>query len=94
VLPVVAMVDPEFVPQPHPGEVAEVFEVPLDYVLDPANLQAFDMATIAGRPIPGGRPRQVLEFVDRGNPRQRIWGATASILFNFRERIAASTTPG
>ena len=63
-------------------------------MLDPSNLQGFDIATIAGRPIPGGRPRRVLEFVDRGNPQQRIWGATASILFNFRERIAGSTSPG
>ena len=92
VLPLVAMVDPEFVPRPDPGEVAEVFEVPLDYVLDPGNLNAFELTTIAGRPIPGGRPRRVLEFVDRGNPRQRIWGATASILFNLRERLAAAGT--
>jgi 8-oxo-dGTP pyrophosphatase MutT (NUDIX family) len=91
VLPLVAMVDPEFVPRPDPGEVAEVFEVPLDYLLDPANLNATDVATLLGRPIPGGRPRRVLEFVDRGNPRQRIWGATASILFNLRERIAAAS---
>jgi 8-oxo-dGTP pyrophosphatase MutT (NUDIX family) len=94
VLPLVAMVDPEFIARPDPGEVAEVFEVPLDYVLDPRNLNTLDMTTFAGQPIPGGRPRRVLEFVDRGNPRQRIWGATASILFNLRERIAASTTPG
>ena len=90
VLPLVAMVDPEFVPRPDPGEVAEVFEVPLEYVLDPANLNALDVTTVLGQPIPGGRPRRVLEFVDRGNPRQRIWGATASILFNLRERIAAA----
>jgi 8-oxo-dGTP pyrophosphatase MutT (NUDIX family) len=90
VLPLVAMVDTEFVPRPDPGEVAEVFEVPLAYVLDPANLASLEIATIAGRPIPGGRPRTVLEFVDRGNPRQRIWGATASILYNLRERIAAA----
>ena len=90
VLPLVAMVDPEFVPQPDPGEVAEGFEVPLDYVLDPGNLNAFDVSTVLGQPIPGGRPRRVLEFVDRGNPRQRIWGATAAILFNLRERIAAA----
>jgi len=92
VSPVVAIVDPEFVPRPDPGEVAEVFEVPLDYVLDPRNLRALDIASIAGRPVPDGRPRQVLEFVDRGNPGQRIWGATASILFNLRERIAASAS--
>ena len=61
-------------------------------MLDPANLNAFDVTTVLGRPVPGGRPRRVLEFVDRGNPRQRIWGATASILFNLRERIAAAGT--
>jgi 8-oxo-dGTP pyrophosphatase MutT (NUDIX family) len=93
VLPLVAMVDPEFVPAPDPGEVAEVFEVPLDYLLDPANLNAFDMTSLSGRPIPDGRPRRVLEFVDRGNPRQRIWGATAAILLNLRERIAAARPP-
>ena len=90
VSPLVAIVDPEFVAHPDPGEVAEVFEVPLDYVLDPRNLRALDIAAVAGRPMPDGRPRKVLEFVDRGNPRQRIWGATAAILFNLRERIAPS----
>jgi 8-oxo-dGTP pyrophosphatase MutT (NUDIX family) len=90
VLPLVAMVDPEFNPRPDPSEVAEVFEVPLDYLLDPGNLTTLEMTTFAGRPIPGGRPRRVLEFVDRGDPKQRIWGATASILFNLRERIAAA----
>ena len=91
VLPLVAMVDPEFVPRPDPGEVAEVFEVPLAYLLDPANLNALQVTSVLGREIPGGRPRTVLEFVDRGNPRQRIWGATASILYNLRERIAAAS---
>lgn len=90
VSPLVAIVDPEFVAIPDPGEVAEVFEVPLDYVLDPRNLRALDIAAVAGRPMPDGRPRKVLEFVDRGNPQQRIWGATAAILFNLRERIAPS----
>ena len=90
----VAMVDAEFVARPDPGEVAEVFEVPLDYILDPANLATLEITTVAGRPIPGGRPRRVLEFVDRGNPKNRIWGATASILFNLRERIASATTAG
>jgi 8-oxo-dGTP pyrophosphatase MutT (NUDIX family) len=94
VSPLVAMVDAEFVARPDPGEVAEVFEVPLAYMLDPANLAALEITTVGGRPIPGGRPRQVLEFVDRGNPRNRIWGATASILFNLRERIATATTAG
>jgi len=90
VLPLVGVVDPGFVPRPDPSEVAEVFEVPLDYLLEPRNLLRKDVAAVLGRPMPDGRPREVLEFVDRGNPRQRIWGATASILFNLRERIATA----
>jgi 8-oxo-dGTP pyrophosphatase MutT (NUDIX family) len=88
VLPLVAVVDAEYVPRPDPAEVAEVFEVPLDYVLDPRNLGYREII------VPqDGRPRRVLEFVERGEPRQRIWGATASILLNLRNRITTSATP-
>jgi 8-oxo-dGTP pyrophosphatase MutT (NUDIX family) len=88
VVPVVAIVDAEYVPHPDPAEVAEVFEVPLDYVLDPGNLGFREIV------VPqDGRPRRVLEFVERGEPRQRIWGATASILLNLRDRIATSAIP-
>ncbi len=81
VLPVVARIAPGFVAVPDPGEVAEVFELPLDWLLDPGNLEriAIDYR---------GRRRQVLEF--RRHPDaagQRVWGATASILYNLRERI-------
>lgn len=88
VLPLVAVVDAEYVPHPDPAEVAEIFEVPLDYVLDPRNLGFREI--IAPQ---DGRPRRVLEFVERGEPRQRIWGATASILLNLRDRITTSATP-
>jgi 8-oxo-dGTP pyrophosphatase MutT (NUDIX family) len=88
VLPLVAVVDAEYVPHPDPAEVAEVFEVPLDYVLDPGNLGSREI--IAPQ---DGRPRRVLEFVERGEPGQRIWGATASILLNLRDRITTSATP-
>lgn len=80
VSPVVALIDPGYVATPDPGEVDEVFEAPLAFLLDPANLGEFEIEF-------GGRPRRVLEFVDRGEPRRRIWGATASILFNLRERL-------
>lgn len=83
VLPVVARIPPDFVPHPEPGEVAEVFEVPLAWLMAPENLAriAIDF---------GGRARHVLEFrrYDK-TPDQRIWGATASILLNLRERLAA-----
>ena len=83
VLPVVARIPADFVPRPDPGEVAEVFEVPLAWLMAPENLARIAIEF-------GGRARQVLEFRRHdGNPEQRIWGATASILLNLRERLAA-----
>lgn len=80
VLPVVARVDPGYRAQPDPREVAEVFEVPLATLLEPASL--------AERRIDWrGRPRTVLEFVNPDDPGRRIWGATASILHNLRQRM-------
>lgn len=80
VLPVVARLCPSYVALPDPGEVAEAFEVPLDFLLDPANLEArmFEW---------NGRTRRVWEY---RYPAQRIWGATASMLLNFRHRLEAA----
>jgi len=82
VLPVVARVAPDFVPIPQPAEVAAVFEVALDFLLDPGNLRETGWMV-------KGRVRHVLEFAEYpGAPGQRIWGVTASILFNLRQRLA------
>lgn len=80
VLPVVAQVDPAYHPRPDPREVADVFEVPLVELLEPANLV---QRVIEVR----GRPRTVMEFVNPISPERRIWGATASILHNLRQRL-------
>lgn len=77
ILPVVAMVSPDYIALLDPSEVAAVFEVPLAYLLDPANLATHTLDL-------RGRRREVLEY---RYPAQRIWGATASILFNLRERL-------
>lgn len=79
VLPVVAIVDRDYVARPDPNEVADVFEVSLAYLMDPSNLDAH---TLDYR----GSARQVLEF---RYPDQRIWGATASMLLNLRQRLEA-----
>lgn len=77
VVPVVAAIDPSYVASPDPREVADVFEVALDYLLDARNRTA--------RPIEHvGRARTVWEY--RYTP-QRIWGATASMLVNLAERL-------
>ncbi len=78
VVPVLALLDPGFTPVPDPGEVAEAFEVPLDLLLDPGRLERIEITF-------GGRPRHVLQY---RYDQQRIWGVTASILFNLRERLA------
>jgi 8-oxo-dGTP pyrophosphatase MutT (NUDIX family) len=87
VLPVVARIDPDFVAKPDPGEVAEVFEVDLDFLMHPDNLE---QVAIEYR----GRARHVLQFRHPPQaPHQRIWGVTASILFNLRERLAQAGMP-
>lgn len=77
VLPVVAALDPAYNARPNPGEVAEVFEVPLHYLLAESHLRSVAMDY-------RGRRRTVLEY---DWPGQRIWGATAAILSNLRQRL-------
>ena len=79
VMPVVAIVDARFEPVPDPNEVADVFEVPLSFLLDPRNLASHVLDY-------RGRPREVHEY---RYPAQRIWGATASMLLNLRTRLEA-----
>lgn len=80
VMPVVARVAPSYQAMPDPGEVAEVFEVPLEFLLAPDNLVAREVEF-------QGSPRRILEFIERRDSRRRIWGVTASILYNLRERL-------
>lgn len=77
VFPVVASVRDGFQAVPDPNEVAEAFEVPLKFLLDPGNVHALDVDF-------QGRQRRILEFRYGGH---RIWGATAAMLVNFRQRL-------
>lgn len=73
VVPVVGLVRPPFDLSPDPFEVAEVFEVPLDYILDPANHQKVP------RKINGQlRPYYAISYQTH-----YIWGATAGMLMNL-----------
>lgn len=81
VVPLLGLIAPDFVATPDPGEVAETFEVPLDLLLDPRQLEEKQLYF-------GGRTRHVLQY---RYEQQRIWGVTASILFNLRERLAKAT---
>jgi len=80
VIPVVAVIDPDFVAVPCPDEVAEVFEVPLDFLLNPANVRQLAFKR-------GGKMHYVPEYTW---PDQRIWGASAAMLCNLRQRLEAA----
>lgn len=80
VWPVVARIAHDYVAIPDPGEVDAVFEVPLDHLMDPRRMRSIVMDV-------RGRPRPVLEFVDPETPERRIWGVSAAILFNLRQRL-------
>jgi 8-oxo-dGTP pyrophosphatase MutT (NUDIX family) len=82
VTPVVGWVSVPFEPRPDPLEVASVFEVPLDFLLDPAN------TTTVHRERLGTRFRSYeLQFGGH-----RIWGATAAMLRAFRDKISDEKT--
>jgi 8-oxo-dGTP pyrophosphatase MutT (NUDIX family) len=67
-----------FVATPDPDEVASVFEVPLAFILDPAN------TTSTYRERLGTRFRTY----ELRHGSYQIWGATAAILVSFRDLIS------
>ena len=77
VRPVVGWVEPPFDLAPDPVEVADVFEVPLDYLLDPAHHQRHLLQW-------QGQQREwfAMPYQD-GEHMRFIWGATAGMLRNL-----------
>ncbi len=85
ITPVVALVKPGFVLQPNPGEVADVFEVPLAYLMNPAHHRRhefeFDGVLRQWLSMPYTDP---VAEPDSLSPKERyIWGATAGMLRNL-----------
>jgi len=78
ITPVVGLVgDPTFVAKPDPREVADVFEIPLDLVLDRAAMSIGHFERHGVR----------LRTYELHFGRFRVWGATAAILRDFQEVI-------
>lgn len=77
ITPVVASIAADAQLYPAPDEVAEVFEVPLAFLLAPENLRRYTMEF-------RGHRRPMVEFVHGGH---RIWGATAAMLLNLLQRM-------
>lgn len=79
VTPVVAMVTPPFDLRPDPFEVAEVFEVPLAFLLDPANHQQHSLH-YRGKL----RSYYAMPYGD-----YFIWGATAGMIMSLYHALVA-----
>lgn len=77
VTPVVGVIEPDLPLQAHEHEVADWFEAPLAFLLDPANHKRQSA-------LFQGKTRHYYEIV--WNER-RIWGATAAMIINLSRRL-------
>ncbi len=77
VTPVVALVRPPFDLQPDPFEVAEIFEVPLSFLLDPANHQQHSLHYRGA----------LRNYFAMPYGEYFIWGATAGMIRSLSERL-------
>ncbi|WP_296224421.1 CoA pyrophosphatase [Ralstonia sp. UBA689] len=84
VSPVVGLLTPDFNLRPAPSEVAEVFEVPLAFLMDPSNHEVRELRwedrVRRFYAMPYRRPDGGYYF---------IWGATAGMLRNLYHLLAA-----
>lgn len=77
VTPVLGVIPPGLPLEPHEHEVADLFEAPLMFLLDPVN-QRRQSALLQGR------ERHYYEILWNG---RRIWGATAAMIVNLSRRL-------
>lgn len=95
ITPVVGLVRPDFVPHPNAGEVAQAFEVPLAFLMNPAHHRRHRLEW-------GGSMREwySMPYVDPARVRvaagrvppgaeHYIWGATAGMLRNLYRFLLA-----
>jgi 8-oxo-dGTP pyrophosphatase MutT (NUDIX family) len=79
IVPVLAVVPPDLPLAAREVEVADIFEVPLAHLLDPAN-------QLRRSAMFQGAERQYYEILWQD---RRIWGATAAMIVNLARRIGA-----
>lgn len=78
IAPVIGIIPPDLEIQPNPQEVEDWFEVPLAFLLDPAN-------SIKKQANWNGQQRS---YYDMQWGERRIWGVTAGIIANLVRRLA------
>lgn len=81
ITPVIGVIPPDLEIRPNPAEVAQWFEAPVDFVLNPANHMTRSMHW-------KGQDVQFVEIVwPDGRQDHRIWGVTGAILHNLSRRL-------
>ena len=84
VTPVVSLVQPGFELRPNPAEVADVFEVPLGFLMNPAHHRRHQVDK--GGPL----ARHWFSMPYQDGPHERyVWGATAGMLRNLYRFLMA-----
>ena len=78
ITPVVGFVRPGFTLTPNPDEVADIFETPFGFLMDPANVEEHE------RELPSGEKRR---FYAYNHEDRFIWGATAGMLRALYDRL-------
>jgi 8-oxo-dGTP pyrophosphatase MutT (NUDIX family) len=78
ITPVVGFIRPGFTLQPNPDEVADIFETPFGFLMDPTNHEEHE------RELPTGERRR---FYAMTHEDRFIWGATAGMLRALYNRL-------
>jgi 8-oxo-dGTP pyrophosphatase MutT (NUDIX family) len=78
ITPVVGFVRPGFTLTPNPEEVADIFETPFGFLMDPANVEEHE------RELPNGEKRRFYAYTHED---RFIWGATAGMLRALYDRL-------
>jgi len=79
IFPVLGLVDAAFKIRPNPAEVAEAFEVPFAFLMDPEN-HLLKSGQFAGR---------TRSYYEVPYLHHRIWGATARMIVDLYRRLFA-----
>jgi len=89
VTPVVALVQPPIALDPNPGEVDAVFEVPLAFLMNPANHRRHAFEWQGSQRQWFSMPYEEPVSDGAGSVERFIWGATAGMLRNFYRFLLA-----
>ncbi len=92
VTPVIAMVDRAALMRADPQEVAELFEVPLVFLMNPANHEHRSWNPLDGTAAGPATPRRsfyAMPWTSSQGQRYFIWGATAAMIRNLYRLLIA-----